>query len=89
MTTLQLVKVRFDSEKVFCNLRRLANLLVLVGYYTLLNVDVTTGIAIRICSALLVLPWMIKHKVWDGVTVMSIMMSIDVHKLLELLMGWG
>ncbi len=74
-----------NYERLFTNLRRLANLLVLIGYFVLLNVDITTGVSIRIVSALLVLPWMIKHKVWDGVTVMSIMMSIDLHKLVTLL----
>ncbi len=71
----------------FINLRRVANFLVLVGYYVLLNVDMTTGIVIRICSALLVLPWMINNKVWDGVFVMTIMTSIDVHKLLAIFLG--
>ena len=72
----------------FTNMRRLANLLVLVGYYVLLNVDVTTGIIIRIVSALLVTPWMMNNKIYDGVFVMGIMTSIDVHKLLELLLNF-
>ncbi|WVQ00357.1 hypothetical protein [Synechococcus phage MA01] len=76
-----------SNTKLFTNLRRLANFLVLVGYYVLLNVDMTTGIIIRIVSALLVIPWMINNKVWDGVFVMSIMTSIDVHKLLYILLG--
>ena len=76
-----------NNKKLFTNLRRLANFLVLVGYYVLLNVDMTTGIVIRIVSALLVIPWMVNNKVWDGVFVMSIMTSIDVHKLLAILLG--
>lgn len=76
-----------SNTKLFTNLRRLANFLVLVGYYVLLNVDMTTGIIIRIVSALLVIPWMVNNKVWDGVFVMSIMTSIDVHKLLYILLG--
>ena len=77
----------FRSRRAtFTTFRKVANLLVLIGYYVLLNVDITTGIVIRIVSALLVLPWMIQNKVWDGAFVMSIMTSIDVHKLLELLL---
>ena len=76
-----------DRQKFYANLRKVANLLVLVGYYILLNVDMTTGIVIRIFSALLVIPWMIQSKVWDGVFVISIMTSIDVHKLLYILLG--
>ena len=78
---------RKDRTRLYTNLRRVANLLVLVGYYTLLNVDITTGIAIRLVSAALVVPWMVQSKAWDGVAVMGIMSSIDVHKLLELLFG--
>ena len=85
MTTV--VRSSRSNTRLFTNLRRLANFLVLVGYYVLLNVDMTTGIIIRICSALLVIPWMINNKVWDGVLVMSIMTSIDVHKLLAILLG--
>ena len=65
----------------FTHMRKVANFLVLVGYY----VDMTTGITIRVVSALLVLPWMIDNKVWDGAFVMSIMLTIDAHKLLSLL----
>ena len=85
MTTI--ARSRANNARLFANLRKVANLLVLVGYYVLLNVDMTTGIIIRICSALLVVPWMMQHKVWDGVFVMSIMTSIDVHKLLAILLG--
>ncbi len=66
-------------------MRKFANLLVLIGYYVLLNVDITTGVSIRVASALLVLPWMVDNKVWDGAFVMSIMLAIDIHKLIELL----
>lgn len=66
-------------------MRKCANLLVLIGYYILLNVDITTGVGIRILSALLVLPWMIDNKVYDGAFVMSIMLSIDIHKFIELM----
>lgn len=74
-------------QRVFTKLRYLSNALVLVGYFVLLNVDVTTGVIIRILSACIVLPWMISNKIWDGTTVISIMMSIDLHKLVELLFG--
>ena len=83
-----LVPTRKNNTRLFNNLRRLANLLVLVGYYVLLNVSMTTGITIRIFSAILVIPWMISNKVWDGVFVMSIMTSIDVHKLIVILLGF-
>ena len=84
MTTAPLHR-RHRREATFTNMRKVANLLVLIGYYVLLNVDITTGVSIRVVSALMVLPWMVDKKVWDGAVVMSIMLSIDIHKLIELL----
>lgn len=63
-----------------------SNALVILGYFVLMNVDLTTGIIIRLLSACLVLPWMIQNKIWDGATVISLMTSIDLHKLVTLLL---
>lgn len=62
-----------------------SNALVILGYFVLMNVDITTGILIRLLSASLVLPWMIQNKIWDGATVISLMTSIDLHKLIVIL----
>ena len=64
-----------------------SNALVILGYFVLMNVDLTTGIIIRLLSACLVLPWMIQNKIWDGATVISLMTSIDLHKLVTLLLS--
>ncbi|QBP06082.1 hypothetical protein [Synechococcus phage S-B68] len=85
MATLRFRNRKERNRRITTLMRLTANTLVLVGYFVLLNVDMTTGICIRILSALLVLPWMIQNKVWDGVTVMSIMTSIDIQKLFVLL----
>lgn len=50
-----------------------------------MNVDATLGLTIKLLSASLVLPWLIDNKIWDGVTVMSIMTAIDLHKFIEIL----
>ena len=81
----QSVARRARNNKVFTTLRKLSNVLVLGGYFVLLNVDLTTGIIIRILSALLVLPWIIQNKLWDSVGVIGIMTAIDVHKLIQIL----
>ena len=62
-----------------------SNALVIFGYFVLMNVDLTTGIIIRLLSASLVLPWMIQNKIWDGTTVIGLMTSIDIHKLIVIL----
>ena len=66
-------------------LRYLSSFLILAGYFILLNVDVTTGIYIRIFANLIVYPWLITARVYDGITVISIMTAIDIHKLFTLL----
>ena len=50
-----------------------------------MNVDARIGLTIKLLSASLVLPWLIDNKIWDGVTVMSIMTGIDLHKFIEIL----
>lgn len=77
------------ADRNFTYMRYIANILVLVGYYTLLNVDLSTGIIIRIISALMVTPWLAKNKVWDGLSVLGIMAAIDLHKLVEILFFWN
>lgn len=76
---------RSRNDKVFTTLRKLSNALVLGGYFVLLNVDLTTGIVIRIIAALMVLPWVVNNKLWDSVSVIGIMTSIDLHKLIQIL----
>ena len=72
-------------ERIFTAMRYGSNALVIFGYFVLMNVDLTTGIIIRLLSASLVLPWMIQNKIWDGTTVISLMTSIDIHKLIVIL----
>ena len=85
MTTLP---TRTKRDRLFTRMRWTANVLVLVGYFTLLNVNLTTGIIIRIVSASLVIPWMASNKIWDGLGVMGIMTSIDIHKLITIFFGF-
>ena len=66
-------------------LRYTSNTLVVIGYFVLMNVSVTWGVAIRLIAAAMVIPWLIQHKIWDGVTVVSIMTAVDIHKFVELL----
>ena len=62
--------------------RRIGNLSIVIGYFVLLNVDLTTGIFIRIFANAMVLPWGIRAKMWDFVALVSFLMSIELHKLI-------
>lgn len=64
--------------------RRVGNLSIVVGYFVLLNVDVTTGVYIRLFANTLILPWAIRSKLWDVVILLSFLMCIEIHKLIVL-----
>ena len=68
-------------------MRVAANALVLGGYFVLINVDLFTGISIRLLSAALIIPWMVRHKLWDSCAVMGLMLGIDLHKFIMLILG--
>ncbi|QBP06050.1 hypothetical protein [Synechococcus phage S-B68] len=57
----------------------------MAGYFVLLNVDLLTGVLIRICANALVLPWGLRAKMWDFVALVSFLMAIELHKLIVLL----
>lgn len=65
-------------------LRYLGSILVLIGYYFLLNVDILTGVSLRIIANFLSLPWAIKNKVWDFVTLLVFFLVIEIAKFIEL-----
>ena len=66
-------------------MRRIGNLSIVVGYFVLLNVDLLTGVLIRITANALVLPWGIRAKMWDFVALVTFLMTIELHKLITLL----
>ena len=66
-------------------LRRIGNLSIVVGYFVLLNVDLLTGVLIRILANSLVLPWGVRTKMWDFVALVSFLMAIELHKLITIL----
>ena len=76
-----------STDRALNWMRISANVCVLGGYFLLLNVDLFTGISIRLLSAALVLPWMVRHKLWDSCAVVGLMGGIDLHKFIMLLLG--
>ena len=85
MTCFNLMKRR--SKKIDWAVwgRRAGNLLIPTGYIILLNVDLLTGVMIRLLANLLVMPWAVRSKMWDFVGLVSFLMCIELHKLVTLL----
>lgn len=65
-------------------LRYVGSILVLVGYFFLLNVDILTGVSLRIIANCLSLPWAIKYKVWDFVILLVFFLVLEIAKFKEL-----
>jgi len=82
MTTLQR---SFRWSGVDVRLRYLSNILFLSGYFVLLNVDPHIGLSVKVFANAILYPWLIKNKIWDGLTVISIMTAIDIHKLIAII----
>ena len=65
-------------------LRYLGSILVLIGYYFLLNVDILTGVSLRIIANCLSLPWAIKYKIWDFVILLVFFLVLEIAKFIEI-----
>ncbi len=73
------------KERIFVTSRVLGTVVLVGGYFTMLHVNMTLGIIVKIIAAIMMNPWLIKHKIWDVVVLQSIMAAIDLHKLIVLL----
>ena len=65
-------------------MRRAGNIMIPLGYIFLLNVDLLTGICIRLVANIIILPWGIRSKMWDFVALVSFLMAIEIHKLITM-----
>ena len=74
------------KERIFVTSRVLGTIILVGGYFTMLHVNMTVGIIIKVIAAIMMNPWLIKHKVWDVVALQGIMAAIDLHKLIVLLL---
>lgn len=68
-------------------LRYVGIILVIIGYYVLLYVNVFWGIVLRIIANIILLPWAIKNKLWDFIILLGFFLVIEFHKFYTILMG--
>lgn len=68
-------------------LRVMGSTLLIIGYFVMLNFDVFWGVAIRLVANAICLPWAIRHKVWDFVTLLGFFMTIELHKFIQMVVG--
>jgi hypothetical protein len=68
-------------------LRYTGSIVLIIGYIILLNVDVFWGVTLRMVANLFSIPWAVKNKVWDFVTLLSIFFFIELHKFLAIILN--
>lgn len=66
-------------------LRQIGVVLMMLGYFTLVYVDVFTGAMFRVVGNSLMMPFAIRHKMWDVTIMASFFLTIDASKALHLL----
>ena len=64
--------------------RILGSALVIVGYFVVLNVDVTVGVITNLIGDSISLPFFIRTKAWDVVVMISFLAIVSVSKLTSL-----
>ena len=63
-------------------MRVIGSLLVVVGYFTILHVNVTAGVVINLVADALSIPFFVQAKAFDVVGLLGFLSAISVSKLL-------
>ena len=66
------------------SLRIIGSVLLLVGYFILLYVNVKLGCYFRLIGGLVMVPFSIKIKTWDIVGLQAFFATIDISKIIHL-----
>jgi hypothetical protein len=66
------------------SLRILGSVLLVIGYFILLYVDIKLGCLFRLIGGLVMIPFSIQIKTWDVVVLQAFFAVIDVSKIIEL-----
>ncbi len=65
-------------------LRLIGNMLSIIGYIILINVDPLLGSIIKIIGLFLVVPFCLKLKLWDVVVVFGFFVAIDIANIIKI-----
>jgi hypothetical protein len=69
-------------------IRYTGSIILIIGYFVLLNVNVFWGVVLRLIGNSICLPWAIKNKVWDFVALLSFFLALELHKFLGMVFGF-
>ena len=68
-------------------LRITGSALLIVGYFVMLNANMFWGVSLRLIANAISLPWAMKNKMWDFVTLLGFFMTIELHKFVQMVVG--
>ena len=64
--------------------RVLGSVLVIVGYFIILHVDVLAGVVTNLVADLLSVPFFIRTKAWDVVVMISFLSAVSLSKIVSI-----
>ena len=64
--------------------RILGSVLVIVGYFVILHVDVLVGVTTNLVADLLSVPFFIRTKAWDVVVMISFLSAVSASKIVSI-----
>lgn len=65
--------------------RYIGNILLIIGYFVLLHVDMKIGLIIKCIGGLMSIPFAFKYKLWDVLVLCGFFSVIELSKLFQLL----
>ena len=81
-----MVRPRLKGDE---SLRILGSLLIVVGWFVVLNTSVTIGSLISLTGDCLAIPYFVRTKAWDVVAMIGLLHSVTVHKVAQALFTWA
>ena len=64
-------------------LRILGSILVIVGWFVMIHIDVTGGAGLSLLGDVIAVPYFIRTRAWDVVVMIVFLHSVTVHKLAQ------
>ena len=61
----------------------MGSILVITAYFTILHVNVVTGVVVNLIADLISIPFFVRTKAWDVVIMLGFLLAISTSKLLS------
>lgn len=82
----RVVRSRLRTDE---SLRIVGSLLIVVGWFVVLNTSVTIGSLVSLTGDCLAVPYFVRTRAWDVVIMIALLHSVTVHKVAQALFTWA